>query len=115
MNIDIVNNVYSKLEDVSVGHVSMRNFSRNWLGKDPSYVGHKRAIGEDVSHGAILTMLGRMVGARVSAEESLATNTEDDRELMYILAHKVQVYRGLEHYIQVAIYEYAAKEAGVIL
>jgi hypothetical protein len=114
MRMEIVENVYNKLNEVSIGNVSMRFFSKTWLGKDPSYIGHIKSTGEDVSNDVIVGMLGRMIKARVQAEQDQLTNREDDRELMEIYKHKIEVYRGLEHYIDSAIYEHAAKSQGVI-
>jgi hypothetical protein len=114
MRMKIIENVYEKLNEVSIGNVSMRFFSKHWLGKDPSYIGHLKSTGEDVSNDVIVGMLGRMIKARVQAEQDQLTNREDDRELMEIYKHKIDVYRGLEHYIDSAIYEHAAKSQGII-
>jgi hypothetical protein len=116
MNMRIIENVFSKLNEVGRGEdVSMRFFSRKWLRKDPSYVAHKKSLGEDVSHDAIFTLYGKIIAQRVDAERSLASNTEDDRELVEIYLHKIEVFRGLEYYVSSAIFENAASEAGVEL
>jgi hypothetical protein len=116
MNMKIVENVYTKLNEVGRGEdVSMRFFSRTWLDKTPSYVGHKKSVGEDISHDAIFTLYGKIIAQRVDAERSLASNTEDDRELVDIYLHKIKIFRTLEHYVQWAIFENAAESQGVEL
>ena len=114
MRMKIVENVYNKLNEVSIGHVSMRFFSKHWLGKDPSYVGHLKAVNEDISNDAIIELLGRMIKARVESEQEQITNHSEDREIMEVMQHRIEVYRALEHYIDSAIYEQAANAQGVI-
>jgi hypothetical protein len=116
MNMKIVENVYARINETGRGEdISMRFFSRNWLAKTPSYVAHKRAIGEDVSPSAIFTLYGKVIAQRIDAENSLASNTSEDLELIEIYKNKIEVFRGLEYYVSSAIFENAAESAGVEL